>query len=108
VGPHRFHKKAGPRGANVTFYVPTGSGKIDAISFERGVEDFTLACGTGAMAAAFVARLEAPETREFEVRMPGGRLNVEFSSDHGVVLLKGSAHLIAEGELTREAVHEEF
>jgi diaminopimelate epimerase len=104
---HRRHPKAGPKGSNITFYALTGPEKMDAISFERGVEDFTLACGTGAMAAAYAAKLESVRTRIFEIRMPGGRLEVEFSEDQAVVFLRGSANFILEGELTQEAVYEE-
>ncbi|HEX4925459.1 MAG TPA: diaminopimelate epimerase, partial [Bdellovibrionales bacterium] len=103
---NRYPKKAGPRGSNVTFYAPTGPAKIVAISFERGVEDFTLACGTGAMAAAYAAKLEQPAQNVFEVRMPGGRLEVEFPADQNVVLLRGPAQLIAEGIVLKEALNE--
>lgn len=103
---NRYPKKAGPRGSNVTFYALTGPGALDAISFERGVEDFTLACGTGAMAAAFAAKLEQPAQSVFEVRMPGGRLEVEFPAEQNVVLLRGPAQLIAEGVVLREAMNE--
>ena len=36
-----------PKGANVNFYEPTGPDQVLEKTFERGVEDFTLACGTG-------------------------------------------------------------
>jgi diaminopimelate epimerase len=105
---HRFPKKIGPRGANVTFFAPSAPGKIDAISFERGVEDFTLACGTGAMAAAFNEKLLNPREIMIEVRMPGGRLEVEFPTDQNVVLLRGPARLLVRGDVSKEACHEEL
>ena len=36
-----------PKGANVNFYESTGPDQVLEKTFERGVEDFTLACGTG-------------------------------------------------------------
>jgi diaminopimelate epimerase len=108
VPQHRMRKGAGSRGANVTFYCVTGAGKIDAITFERGVEDFTLACGTGALAAAFAAKLGSADLSRFEVRMPGGQLEVGFPSDQGIAVLTGPALLVAEGVLYKEAVYEEF
>ena len=41
------HSPAFPKGANVSFVCLTGESRVRAITFERGVEDFTLACGTG-------------------------------------------------------------
>ncbi len=67
-----------PRGANVTLWRREGDGTLRALTFERGVEDFTLACGTGAAAtaAALAARglLPGPETA---LQFPGGVLRVE-------------------------------
>ena len=59
-------------GVNVTFFTPRGPGRIDAVTFERGVEGFTRSCGTGAVAAAFASR--AGDT--VQVRVPGGDLSV--------------------------------
>lgn len=43
-----------PKGANVNFFDMTAPGKITILTYERGVEDFTLACGTGAGACAVI------------------------------------------------------
>ena len=43
-----------PKGANVNFYQPIGDGEVKVLTFERGVEDFTLACGTGCGSIASV------------------------------------------------------
>ena len=63
--------------SNVTFYARKEKNKISCISFERGVEDFTLSCGTGALAVSFFLKkdgLGGP----FSVQMPGGELKVFF------------------------------
>ncbi|MDN3505994.1 MAG: diaminopimelate epimerase [Simkaniaceae bacterium] len=53
-GAMRHHEKLKPDGANVNF-VTLKDGKLFVRTFERGVENETLACGTGVIASAFVA-----------------------------------------------------
>lgn len=50
----RFHNPTSDQGMNVSFFQVEEAGQLKAVSYERGVEDFTLACGTGALATAFV------------------------------------------------------
>lgn len=65
------------RGANVTWVgVATQARPLQAVTYERGVEDFTQACGTGAMAAAFFLSQKWPQEKKFDIRMPGGALVV--------------------------------
>lgn len=71
-----------PRGANITFKVPYGKNKIESISFERGIEDFTEACGTGAVAAAYSHAVENGNPKSIDVSVPGGELTVEFTDDY--------------------------
>ena len=83
--PHH-HKE----GMNVSLYHPLSSPnkdssviKLKAISFERGVEDFTPACGTGAVAVAAAYRFchHSPASI-FQIQMPGGILTVCFHTRH--------------------------
>ncbi len=67
-----------PRGANITFLKYIKNNEIDSISFERGVENFTLACGTGAVAAAYSAHKKI-KTNNIVVNVPGGVLKIDFS-----------------------------
>ena len=96
------HSEAFPRGANVTFACIMGEHAIRAITFERGVEDFTLACGTGcgATAVSLILRGKILGNR-VEIDMPGGHLSVSIciagESVHDV-LLTGPTAVVARGE----------
>lgn len=85
----RFQKA----GVNVTFVTPRAEGLAESITFERGVEDFTLACGTGAVAAAF-SILRGKDGHKLEVRVPGGTLYVVWNN--GRPTLIGPARIVAE------------
>ena len=76
----------GEAGANVTFANEVTPGEMEAVTFERGVENFTLACGTGAVAAAAFSLLKNPLLRQHAVEMPGGSLRVEWKSDTQALL----------------------
>lgn len=76
----------GEAGANITFVEFDDSDFIQAVTFERGVENFTLACGTGAVAAARYHHECYPEINFQKVEMPGGLLQVEWK-DQDVFLL---------------------
>ncbi len=80
-------------GTNVTFVQQISNHKIQSVTFERGVEDFTLSCGTGAVASAHWL-LRGEDGREVEVHVPGGRLSVIWKN--GQPILKGPAQIVAE------------
>ncbi len=82
-----------PKGANVNFYTWLGEGRIRILSYERGVEDYTLACGTGtgATAAVLWAQGKLPDGK-LTAENSGGVLTVEVKGHDGVVtqlLLQG-------------------
>jgi diaminopimelate epimerase len=91
------------KGANATFYEPMEGSVIQAATFERGVEAVTLACGTGAVAAAFVAALNGMKS-PIEVRVPGGVLHVDIDQKAKRACLAGEARFICEGEVKPEAL----
>lgn len=97
----RNHSIFHPQGANVTVVKTLGPGRLEAVTFERGVEDFTLACGTGAVAAAAWLIHHQPRTGAIEVKMPGGVLSVEFSGR--VPRLTGPAQFVGTFQLDAEA-----
>lgn len=97
------HSPAFPRGANVNFYFAGDDGTVEELTFERGVEDFTYACGTGtgSVAAVLTKRGRIGEgTVRFH--MPGGFLDIEVCKDRQTdkitdLYLTGSAVIVAEG-----------
>ena len=91
-------------GTNVNFVERVGDGHIPVRTFERGVEDETLACGTGATASALAtALLSGSPVRRYRVDVEGGTLFVAFESADGSsfshVVLTGPAKKVFEGEI---------
>lgn len=96
----RFHEDFKPRGTNVTLVqLDTAAHKMKAVSYERGVEDFTEACGTGAMAAAYYNLNKRGQT-ETLVEMPGGLLKMNLS-DLQNPLMTGSAIQLGEYDASK-------
>ena len=81
-----------PKGANVNYCRLTGHGDAQVLTFERGVEDFTLACGTGCGSTACVlwAKGLLPDGR-LTAQVPGGtlRVTVEGTDCVTALLLEG-------------------
>lgn len=65
-----------PEGANVDLVEVAGENALSIRTFERGVEDETYSCGTGAMAAAAVARRQGLVGDEVAVETMGGPLTI--------------------------------
>ncbi len=93
------HKSFQPKETNVTFWTQVKNDEIKATSYERGVHEFTLACGTGAAAAALAFIESSPELKsdnsekKVKVQMPGGRLKLRIQDNK--VYLSGPAVKIA-------------
>lgn len=100
----RFHR-AFPKGANVNFYELIGQDRIYLCTYERGVEDFTYACGTGTASTALVLALQGLTGRCVTAEMRGGTLCTEIDLDGKKVKnlwLTGPTNIVAKGELTDE------
>lgn len=69
----------GKASTNVTFVREMTEDLAHSMTFERGVEGFTLSCGTGAVAAAF-SLTKGEEGSLIKLRVPGGNLSVEFKN----------------------------
>lgn len=95
-----------PKGANVTFYELAGPDRLIARTYERGVEDFTYACGTGAgSVAAALTLLGRVSGHAVAVDMPGGRLTIDAETAGDTVTaiyLTGPTNIVCKGEITDE------
>lgn len=101
----RYHP-AFPKGANVNFYELTGEDRLYERTYERGVEDFTMACGTGTGSVAAVLTLKGLVSgRGVKADMAGGTLTVDVERQGSRItelLLTGPTNFVAEGEITDE------
>ncbi len=99
----RHHKCFQPEGTNVDFVEVKGRNDVVLRTYERGVEDETHACGTGAVAAAILAALKGFVESPVKVRTWGGEiLTIYFDlKDHKItnVFLEGDAVLVYSGIL---------
>jgi diaminopimelate epimerase len=99
----RFHPLFQPAGANVNFINFQGSQALEVRTYERGVEDETLACGTGAVAAALIAARLGHTVSPVAVNTRGGEiLTVHFQLQGETfkdVFLEGEALVVCQGEL---------
>ena len=96
-----------PRGANVSFVKVVDVGHVKAITYERGVEDFTLACGTGCGSIAAALRLLGLSSDELAISMPGGELTVSLTASGGSVqdiYLTGPTNVVCTGDILDEDV----
>ena len=88
------------QGINVNFAQTVSENKLLVRTYERGVEDETLSCGTGVVASAIASTLLETGKFTIEVDTPGGRLQVSFVKDTPssatAVLLTGPAKFVFE------------
>lgn len=104
----RYHRSFAPAGTNADFMRVRGKDIIDLRTYERGVEDETLACGTGAIAAGIVASARNLVQPPVRVKTRGGEeLVIYFQTDKGIyhhVWLEGNTSIIYKGQLHGEAL----
>ena len=104
----RYDLERFPQGTNVNFVQPVEPGLIRMRTYERGVENETLACGTGATAAAIVTSYtQQTGTTRFRVLVPGGELSIRFSHEPATsiytdVRLTGPARRVFDGVFDSE------
>ena len=68
-----------PGGTNANFVEELSDNHISVRTYERGVEDETLACGTGVVASAISAHLNGNAATDYNITVKGGELQVRFS-----------------------------
>lgn len=101
----RFHRQF-PKGANVNFYEITGPDQVLEKTYERGVEDFTLACGTGTGSLVTVLTLLGKVSgKGVKVTMGDSVLTIDVDRDEDRVTdlwLTGPTNIVAKGEIFDE------
>ena len=100
----RFSPKYKSEGINVNLLKGINPTKIEIASYERGVENETLSCGTGATACALVwDKIHNSGTNFIEVKAKGGNLKIEFKRDSSNgyydIFLVGPADFVYSGEI---------
>lgn len=87
-----------PKGANVNFYQELAQNEVKILTFERGVEDYTLACGTGTGSVAVTLWLKRRLSgNTLTVHNRGGVLKVTLGGENGNVnsiLLEGPTEIV--------------
>ena len=95
-----------PRGANVNFVKLKGKDELKILTYERGVEDFTLACGTGSgSSAAALSMLGYVSGNDVLLHNQGGELYVSLSFEGDKardIYLSGPTNLVCEGQILDE------
>lgn len=99
----RESKHYAEKGINVNFVESIKDDTISVRTYERGVEDETLSCGTGVTAAALVSAHNNRGFNRVEVITPGGKLSVEFEKTGDTnfenIWLCGPATFVFKGEI---------
>lgn len=111
LGKYLRYYKDFPKGANVNFCNLTAQDTAELLTYERGVEDFTLACGTGSGSTAAVLTSKGLVSgKDTKLINTGGTLHVSFDDAKdpckGIYLL-GPTMVVCEGELIDSDIEEQ-
>ncbi|WP_340073482.1 diaminopimelate epimerase [Leptobacterium sp. I13] len=97
------YTKYSEEGSNVNFAEKISDDIFAVRTYERGVEDETLSCGTGVTAVAIAAnKLGKTDANKIKLKTPGGELTVTFERQNNIyenVFLTGSATYVYKGEI---------
>ena len=103
----RYHPEF-PKGANINFYEFKGKDLLYERTYERGVEDFTYACGTGTGSLVTVLTLKGLVSgNSVHVQMQGGELIIDAEQENGQIknlYLTGPTNMVLKGTLTDDAL----
>ncbi len=103
----RNHEHYQPAGTNANFVSVLDGHTLRVRTYERGVEDETLACGTGSVASALIAASRGLVESPVDVRVQSGELlRIHFEQNGGAfakVYLEGKAKVVYQGKLWDEA-----
>lgn len=98
LGPALQRDRAFPQSVNVGFAEVDARDRIRLRVYERGVGE-TLACGSGACAAAAILMRRGRIDRDVYVALPGGELQIQWPDDAASITMSGPAAFVFEGEL---------
>ncbi len=104
----RFHNAFAPSGTNVNFISVLPDQTVAVRTYERGVEDETLACGTGSVASAMITAIKFGLVSPVKILARSGEtLRIYFKQDNNTfsdVYLEGDARLIYKAQLCEDAL----
>jgi diaminopimelate epimerase len=104
----RYHPMFSPDGVNANFVTILGPDFLEIRTYERGVEDETLACGTGAVAAALVSAARGRVDSPVRAKTKGGEeLRISFKKekdDLTHVWLEGNTTIVYKGQLHEDTL----
>lgn len=99
----RYSDLYGEEGSNINFVEAIDAHKFAIRTYERGVEDETLSCGTGATAVAIAMHAAGKTTsNQIEIQVQGGTLHITFEPNNGSyknVMLNGPTQFVFEGTI---------
>lgn len=99
----RYSEPFSKEGVNVNFVQVLDSNKLFVRTYERGVEDETLSCGTGVVAATLAAvYMQLSSATRMNIQTLGGELQVSFVKEDGIfqeIYLTGPALKVFEGSI---------
>ncbi|MFC3122444.1 diaminopimelate epimerase [Agaribacter flavus] len=87
-----------PEGVNVGFMQIINRKQIKLRVFERGAGE-TLACGSGACAAAAIGQIQGKLDQEVEVELPGGKLKIKWQGSDAMLKMTGPAEHVYDGQI---------
>ena len=103
----RFHEHFQPAGTNANFISIDSDNVVNIRTYERGVEDETFACGTGAVAAALVATAMGRVSSPIKVKTRSNEILTVYANENSPpfkeVYLEGDARVVYEGVIWDEA-----
>ena len=89
----RYDETFKPRGINVNFYEILDAHTIHVKTYEKGIENLMMSCGSGSVACAYhlskIGKIKSPVT----VNVLGGQLQIDFTDDWQEVWLSGPAKI---------------
>ncbi|MFK7785461.1 MAG: diaminopimelate epimerase [Crocinitomicaceae bacterium] len=99
----RYSERFEKEGVNVNYLIQKSKSSVQVETYERGVEDETLSCGTGVTACGLIQLSNNPDINRVEIETKGGHLSVEAKADgnggFNDIWLSGPATKVFDGSI---------